>query len=245
MSEIVIGKKSKAILESFAEIEKSIIIRDDYLFTRNTSISALYTLPKGEIVSEEEFGLTDVKEFLTIEEFLDEETKEIERDGNSIVIGDDNKSFTYTTGFIEVMNKINLKGLNKFDESEDKVCKFIITNEDVANMKRFSSVLKVDKVYVESIEGEMYIVLLNTANDNESKIKLEGTTEVDDFKMEIGDKTTKTQPFYDVLYSGDYEVEIRKIAADTVVVKFSSIQINSKEEGELIYVTAKKLDKDV
>ena len=244
MSEIKIGEQAKEILSSFANIDKTIILNSEALFTKNDALMGLYTLPEGEVEVDKEIPIDDLKEFLSIEELLDEDSKSIYRENEAIVFKDDKKKFTLAPGFMELMKKLNDKGLKLFEESEDKICKFVITETDISNMKKYRSIISAKEVYIVSEDNSIYVELTNVDNDNNSRIKLEGNIYTDeDFKLQISDK--HTEPFFDLIYNGIYEIEIRTTKVqdkDTLLILIKSIDINSDENGVLVYFTSKRKD---
>lgn len=247
MSEIIINEKAKTIMESFAEIEPSIVIREDFLFTRNDSIMGMYELPKGEVVTEEVFALDNSKEFLTIDGMLDEETKKITMENGAIVFKDADERIRYATGHMEVMPAFNKKGLELYDESSDVLCKFALNEANLKRLNKLASTLKTTDVYLIGDGENVSIELLNTTTDNTSRVKLEGMNKSGkDFVVQLSDG--KAIPFYKVIYDGIYEVEVRigKVkSSDVLLVKFDSISINSDETGKLFYFTTKAVKGDM
>lgn len=248
MSEIIINEKAKEIITSFAEIEPSIIIRDDYLFTRNDSIMGMYELPKDEIVTDEPFALTNTKEFLSLDAMLDDETKKIIREQESIVLKDADERIRYATGHMEVMHTFNKKGLDLYEENEHNVlCKFSLNESNLKRLNKLSSTLKTSEVYLIGEGDDIFLELLNTTTDNTSRIKLEGINKRgSDFVVQLSD--SKAIPFYKLIYDGIYEVEVRigKVkSSDVLLVKLDSITINSEETGNLFYFTTKAVKGDI
>lgn len=241
MSKIIINERAKAIMESFAEIEPALVIREDYLFTRNDSIMGMYELPEGEVVTEEVFALDNSKEFLSISAMLDEETKEISMEGTAIVLKDADERIRYSTGHMEVMPAFNKKGLELYDASTDVLCKFSLNEANLKRLNKLANTLKTTDVYLIGDGDNIFIELVNTTTDNTSRVKLEGMNKSGkDFVVQLSDN--KAIPFYKVIYDGIYEVEVRigKVkSSDVLLVKFDSISINDKENGKLFYFTTK------
>lgn len=241
-NEIVINEQAKEILTSFANIDSSIIIRNDYLFTKNGSLMGYYQLPEDEIIINGEVPIDDLKEFLDIEALLNED-KNIIKEEEAIVFKDSNKKFTLAPGYMKLMKQFNPAGLDLFKKSEDKVCEFILTELDIENIKKYRSVIKAKEIYVVAEDGIGYIELTNVDNENKSRVKLDGKVYEDDFRYQINDK--RTEPFFDFIYTGKYKLSIKKAKVgdtDTLLILLSSIDIaDTKDTGKLIYFTAKEI----
>lgn len=242
MSEnIKIGKKAKEILKSFAKIEESIIVKSDYLYTKNNSLMGFYTLPENEIEIDGKMCLGNINEFLSIMNFINEDELNISMDGNDIILQDDSKRFTYPSSFEETMQQLNRRGIEMFEESEDVVCQFNLDETKIEDCIKYSNVLGAKSVYIIGEDSKLYIELVNDETGAKSRIKLDGESE-DNFKYEINDKDSTA--FYSLVFKGDYEVTIKKAQAsgrDTLLIMIDNKDIDSDEAGSLVYFTAKAI----
>lgn len=185
-SEVKIGKKAQTVLKGISSICQSIIIRNDYLYTKyetstaeekskkgSMNVFVEYTLPSDEIVLEKEFGIYDIDEFLKVIGSFDSDTLKLESEGNVIHVKDSRKKTTYYTQSTLAMPTKSTAGDALFETGEISIG-MILTDAAIEQIKKDLSVLPFDGLVLKG-GGEKVVKLLATNNvsSNQTEIVLD------------------------------------------------------------------------
>lgn len=185
-TEIQIGKKAQTVLKGISAICQSIIIRDDYLYTKYETSTAEektkkgamnivveYALPKDEIKLEKEFGIYDIDEFLKVISSFDADNLKLESEGNVIHVKDARKKTTYYTQSTLAMPTKSTAGDALFDAGEISIG-MLLTDVAIEQIKKDLGVLPFDGLILKG-GGDKVVKLIasNNVTSNQTEIVLD------------------------------------------------------------------------
>ncbi len=213
---IKIGDKALEVLKGMSNIHQSVILRDDYLYTKYEStvedktkgaenIIVNYTLPENEIELEQHLGLNNISEFLSIVNTFDKETITMSPEGTTIDIKDKRKKLKFFSGTIDALPQKEEAGEALYAEGET-VIKMVLADNEIENIIKDLAIINIDTLSIVSDNGKIKICGENSSTSNTTEIDIE-----DKFVAKAEDNFVfPNQDIFNVIMKGIYKVEVRK-----------------------------------
>lgn len=242
-SSVIIGKNAQLVLKGISGICQSIIIRNDYLYTKfeasaeekskkgALNVVVEYTLPENEIQVSKEFGIYDIDEFLKVIGSFDDTTLKLESEGNVIHVKDNRKKTTYYTQSVMAMPTKSTAGDAIFESGEISIG-MILADTDIELIKKDLAVLPFDELSLKG-EGEKIVKLVagNKVTSNGTEIKL--NEEFIGKSEENFEFVFPNTDIFSLLIPGSYGIIIKSCNYNGRTIKIC--KFNSKSVPGLVY----------
>ena len=245
---IKIGKKAQTVLKGISCICQSLIIRNDYFYTKyeaspeeknkkgSLNVVVEYTLPEGEVQIETEFGIFDTDEFLKVIGSFEDSSLKLELEGNAIHIKDSRKKTTYYTQSTMTMPTKPAQGDTLFDSGEVAIG-MILSEVDIEQIKKDLSVLPFDELSLKG-EGEKVVKLIagNKVTSNGTEIKMN-----EEFVAKSEEDFEFIFPNVDIfslVVPDSYSLVVKKINYNGRIIKICRLQAKTLEGLKYTLISA-------
>jgi len=234
MSEVKIGERAKSVLSSFSKLNPTIRVREDYLYTKSESLTAVFTLAPEEVKTESPFVIFAMPDFLNVLDMFDSPT--IQRDGLILSVSDATKKAVYLATDDITTPELQYTGLNLYNENQENVVFTCLIDEK--NEKDITSAMRIisaDALSIVCKDGKVLAKVENKATENFVEITLSGSASKDIQLYFGGSGNIMTS-----LFSGIYGVQCRACAHNNGTLYLTQFvnQSIQKADGSLLYFTA-------
>lgn len=156
------------VLKSFASINDNMIIYPDKFVSIGTeqSLVGIYRFEKP--YDYEAFGIFDLNQFLSLIGLFKGYQLSLSKDNKSVKVISDTKEVKYNLTPNEMIKQKDTDKLVKNFKALDKQLDFILTSEELSTLKKINSVLKPERIYLESVEESDLVKLTATDRLQES-----------------------------------------------------------------------------
>lgn len=193
-----LSKNTLAILKNCSSINTNLMIKEGNVVSTISPSKWVYAEYQIEEYFPQDFGIYDLHEFISVTSIFND--PDIEFDGNVMYISEGKNKIRYGSADAGVL--IAPKSSPKFPPAPD-VC-FELSKENLAQITRAASILKVPFVSIVGEDGVISIVVLDKTNPNSNQFMIEvGQTEYS-FTVNLKVELMKMMPeTYEVCMSAD------------------------------------------
>lgn len=234
MSEIKIGDRAKSVLSSFSKLNPTIRVRNDYLYAKSDTLTAVFTLADEEVKTESPFVIFAMPDFLNVLDMF--EKPEITREGLILSVADATKKAVYLATDDITTPELNEAGLNLYNANqENAVFTCVIDEKNEKDITSAMRVISADALSIVCKDGKVLAKVENRATENFVEISLSGSASKDVQLYFGGSGNIMTS-----LFSGIYAVQCRECTHNNgalYLTKFINQSIQSTD-GSLLYFTA-------
>lgn len=241
-SNIKIGEKAIEVLKGISIINQETVLRNDYLYTKyefdvedskakgEAGIYVNYDLPEGEVVVDENIGLGNINEFLSIMSSFDKDKLTLKPSGTTIKMKDNRKQVTFYTNTVDSLPQRETAGEELYNEGVTTL-KFVLTEDDIEQINKDLKILNIDKLSLKGEDDKLSIIASNSITSNDTNIELDSkmVTKAD------GEFVFPNSKIFDVMLPGIYVVEVRVCMHENDELIIA--RLSSKTYEGLVYTT--------
>ncbi len=227
MQKVSISNRVLEILKAMGVINEGIILKNDYLYTKNDTedskakgIVVEYKLKEEDISLPEEIGINDINRLLKVVGSCDVETLEIISAGTQLKLNDSRKKLTYNTQLTNGLPIKNPQGDALFEKGED-IFTFALEDEERKQIQSDLNLVGVDSISLKGVDGKLKIIASSSITSDDIEIELNQK-----FVNTCKDKefVFTNKDLFNLLPDGSFKVQVREVEYSGRIIKIIKLE---------------------